>query len=132
MNFKITPIKNLINFKVQQLQLSMRDIINCVSVFSQLPVMQQSTSSSSSMTNSQFRDSSETQTEIIAVHTPQIEHPREFPFVMQKVQRPSSLPITSSNDSSVSTRSSQNNTATTGDDEPDQNNTNDSILTSAN
>lgn len=81
----------------------MRDILNCMTVFSQLPQMQQSTSSS--MTTSGFRDSSETQTEIIAVHTPQIEHPKDFPF-MQKVQRPSSLPITcSSNDSSVSTKS---------------------------
>lgn len=108
----------------------MRDIVNCVSVFSQLPMMQ-STSNSSSMTNSQFRDSSETQTEIIAVHTPQIDHPKEFPFVMQKVQRPSSLPInSSSNDSSVSTRSSQNNTATTGDEEQDK--AIDQVLNSAN
>lgn len=64
------------------------------------------------MTSSGFRDSSETQTEIIAVHTPQIEHPKDFPFI-QKMQRPSSLPITSSsNDSSASTKS---NTATTAD-----------------
>lgn len=88
----------------------MRDIINCMTVFSQLPQVQQS----NSMTSSQLKDSSETQTEIIAVHTPQIEHIKEFPFVMQKMQRPSSLPInSSSNDSSVSTKSSQNNTATT-------------------
>lgn len=85
----------------------MRDILNCMTVFSQLPQMQQSTSSS--MTSSGFRDSSETQTEIIAVHTPQIEHPKEFPF-MHKMQRPSSLHISSSNDSSSSTKS---NTATT-------------------
>lgn len=110
----------------------MRDIVNCVSVFSQLPMMQQQ-GTSSSMTSSQFRDSSETQTEIIAVHTPQIDHPKEFPFVMQKVQRPSSLPInSSSNDSSVSTRSSQNNTATTGDEEPDQNKAIDQVSTSGN
>lgn len=62
------------------------------------------------MTTSGFRDSSETQTEIVAVHTPQIEHPRDFPFV-QKIQRPSSLPInSSSNDSSVSTKSTTGNT----------------------
>jgi hypothetical protein len=85
-----------------------------MTVFTQLPQMQQSTTSS--MTSSQFKDSSETQTEIIAVHTPQIEHPKEFPFVVQKMQRPSSLAInSSSNDSSVSTKSSQNNTATTTD-----------------
>lgn len=86
----------------------MRDILNCMTVFAQLPQMQQSTSNS--MTSSGFRDSSETQTEIIAVHTPQIDHPKEFPFI-QKVQRPSSLPInSSSNNSSASTKS---NTATT-------------------
>ena len=86
----------------------MRDILNCMTVFSQLPQMTQSTSSS--MTTSGFRDSSETQTEIVAVHTPQIEHPKEFPFI-QKIQRPSSLPInSSSNDSSASTKS---NTGTT-------------------
>lgn len=88
----------------------MRDILNCMTVFAQLPHMQQSTSSS--MTTSGFRDSSETQTEIVAVHTPQIEHPRDFPFI-QKSQRPSSLPInSSSNESSASTKS---NTATTTD-----------------
>lgn len=87
----------------------MRDILNCMTVFSQLPQMQQS---STNMTSSGIRDSSETQTEIIAVHTPQIEHPKDFPFI-QKMQRPSSLPInSSSNDSSTSTKS---NTATTAD-----------------
>lgn len=86
----------------------MRDILNCMTVFAQLPQMQQSTS----MSTSGYRDSSETQTEIVAVHTPQIEHPRDFPFI-QKSQRPSSLPInSSSNDSSASTKS---NTATTTD-----------------
>lgn len=106
----------------------MRDIINCVSVFSQLPMVQQQ---SASMTTSQMKGSCETQTEIIAVHTPQIEHQRDFPFVVQKAQRPSSLPInSSSNDSSV--RSSQNNTATTGDDEMEQKNVDEAINTSAN
>lgn len=103
----------------------MRDILNCMTVFTQLPQMQQGTSSNSNnMTMSQFKDSSETQTEIIAVHTPQIEH-KDFPFAMQqKIQRPSSLPInnSSSNDTSMSTKSSQNNTATTGDDMDVQNN----------
>lgn len=90
--------------QVQQLQVSMRDILNCMTVFAQ---MQQS-----NMTSSTFKDSSETQTEIVAVHTPQIEQPKDFPFI-QKVQRPSSLPInSSSNDSSASAKS---NTATTDD-----------------
>lgn len=103
----------------------MRDILNCMTVFTQLPQMQQGTSSNTSnnLGLSQFKDSSETQTEIIAVHTPQIEH-KDFPFaVQQKMQRPSSLPInnSSSNDTSMSTKSSQNNTATTGDDMEIQN-----------
>lgn len=93
----------------------MRDILNCMTVFANLPQMQQS-AGSSNMTMSQFKDSSETQTEIIAVHTPQIEH-KDFPFVIQHRIRPSSLPInnSSSNETSMSTKSSQNNTATTTD-----------------
>lgn len=94
----------------------MRDILNCMTVFANLPQMQQS-AGSSNMTMSQFKDSSETQTEIIAVHTPQIEH-KDFPFVIhQRMTRPSSLPInnSSSNETSMSTKSSQNNTATTTD-----------------
>jgi hypothetical protein len=84
-----------------------------MTVFAHLPQQQQQQSANSSMTASSFKDSSETQTEIIAVHTPQIEHPKDFPFVQQKIQRPSSLPISNSaNDSSASTKS---NTATTGD-----------------
>lgn len=89
----------------------MRDILHCMTVFSQLPQMQQS--ASNSMTTSfGSKDSSETQTEIIAVHTPQLEQPKEFPFV-QKMQRPSSLPINSS--SNASSASTKSNTATTTD-----------------
>lgn len=107
----LTKTCSLLTNQVQQLQLSMRDILNCMTVFAQLPQMQQSTSSS--MSSSQFKDSSETQTEIVAVHTPQIEHPKDFPFI-HKIQRPSSLPInSSSNDSNPSTKS---NTVTTTDD----------------
>ncbi|CAH1709153.1 unnamed protein product [Chironomus riparius] len=113
----LTKTCSMLTNQVQQLQLSMRDILNCMTVFANLPQMQQS-AGSSSMTMSQFKDSSETQTEIIAVHTPQIEH-KDFPFVIQqRMQRPSSLPInnSSSNETSMSTKSSQNNTATTTDD----------------
>lgn len=85
----------------------MRDILNCMTVFSQLPQMQQSNSMTTSIGP---KDSSETQTEIIAVHTPQLEHPKEFPFI-QKMQRPSSLPINSS--SNASSASTKSNTATT-------------------
>lgn len=59
--------------------------------------------------SSGFKDSSETQTEIIAVHTPQVEQLKDFPFV-QKIQRPSSLPINSSSNDST-----KSNSATTGD-----------------
>ncbi|XP_070509404.1 centrosomal protein of 97 kDa isoform X3 [Chironomus tepperi] len=112
----LTKTCSMLTNQVQQLQLSMRDILNCMTVFANLPQMQQS-AGSSSMTMSQFKDSSETQTEIIAVHTPQVEH-KDFPFVIQqRMQRPSSLPInnSSSNETSMSTKSSQNNTATTTD-----------------
>lgn len=107
---------HLILIQVQQLQLSMRDILNCMTLFASLPqnVIQQQLSNS-------LKDTCETQTEIIAVHTPQIENPHHFPFVGNKqIQRPSTLPITSSsNDSSVSTKSSHNNTANTNPDDFD-------------
>lgn len=95
----------------------MRDILNCMTLFASLPqnAIQQQLGSS-------FKDTCETQTEIIAVHTPQIENPHNFPFVGNKhpVQRPSTLPITSSsNDSTASTKSSHNNTANTNTDDFD-------------
>ena len=52
-----------------------------------------------STTAGQTKDSSETQTDIIAVHTPQIENPPPFPFT-SKLARPSTLPISSSSDTS--------------------------------
>lgn len=102
----------------------MRDILNCMTLFTSLPQMQQMTpqqsATASNMMASQFKDSNETQTEIIAVHTPQIEHPQNFPFMaaarQQHPTRPCTLPITSSTDSSISAKSSQQNTATTTDD----------------
>lgn len=102
----------------------MRDILNCMTLFTSLPQMQQMTpqqsATASNMMASQFKDSNETQTEIIAVHTPQIEHPQNFPFMAAARQlhatRPCTLPITSSTDSSISAKSSQQNTATTTDD----------------
>lgn len=88
----------------------MRDILNCMTIFSQLPQMQQSASISSTNT----RGSSETQTDIVAVHTPQIDHQKDFPFT-QKIQRPQSLGIialeihsSSTNDSSVSNTATDN------------------------
>jgi centrosomal protein CEP97 len=73
----------------------MRDILNCMTVFAQLQ-------QTNNLGNPAFKDSSETQTEIVAVHTPQIEQPKDFPF-MQKMQRPCSLPITSSSNESSAT-----------------------------
>lgn len=93
----------------------MRDILNCMTLFASIPqnaLQQQQHQQLSSL----MRDTCETQTEIVAVHTPQIENPQQFPFVAnkQQIQRPSTLPITSSsNDSSASAKSSQNNTAAT-------------------
>ena len=96
----LNKILNQLKFQlpqVQQLQVSMRDILNCMTVFAQLQH-----SNNNNMTSSSFKDSSETQTEIVAVHTPQIEQPKDFPFV-PKVQRPCSLPITSSSNESSAT-----------------------------
>lgn len=97
-----------LTIQVEQLQTSMRDILNCMTVFATLP--------QSGVTSAVLKDSSETQTEIIAVHTPQVDPPAAFPFstITQKhPQRPSSLPITNSSNDSSSCRSSQNNTAET-------------------
>jgi len=102
----LTKTCSILTNQVQQLQVSMGDILNCMTIFSQLPHMQNSCDRT---TSSGFRDSSETQTEIIAVHTPQIENQKDFPFV-HKIQRPSSLPInSSSNNSSASTKSNTGN-----------------------
>lgn len=94
----------------------MRDILNCMTVFASLP--QNSLVANAQHQNfAAFMDNCETQTEIVAVHTPQIENLQQFPYLnanKHHVQRPSTLLITSSsNDSSISTKSSQNNTATT-------------------
>lgn len=88
----------------------MRDILNCMTVFATLP--------QNGLTGVVPKDSCETQTEIVAVHTPQVDVPVIFPFSIigqhkQPLQRPSSLPITNSSNDSSSCRSSQNNTAAT-------------------
>ncbi|XP_017786219.1 PREDICTED: centrosomal protein of 97 kDa isoform X2 [Nicrophorus vespilloides] len=68
--------------QIQQLQGSMQDIAKFMSFFSQIqPTL-----------NQQFKETvAGTQTEIIAVHTPQGEGAKNFPF--QKQARPSSLPL---------------------------------------
>lgn len=72
---------NMLHSQIQQLQGSMQDIIKYMATFSQTPNMQQ-----------QLNDKAiATQTEISAVHTPQGEAGKTFPF--QKQTRPSSLPL---------------------------------------
>lgn len=79
--------------QVQQLQGSMHDILQCMTVFCALP--QKSTAAAaattSSTTTAEVRDNCGTQTEIIAVHTPQVDNP-PFPF-KNRIQRPSTLPL---------------------------------------
>lgn len=66
----------------------MQEILNCMTLFSQLPQIQQQ----QQIRKSNVCDCAGTQTEIVAVHTPQVEQLSEFPFV-QKIARPCSLPI---------------------------------------
>lgn len=80
----------------------MRDIIQCMTMF--LPQQNNNFRQPSSETKTKdVRDSCSTQTEIIAVHTPQVENP-PFPFKKStsiigsgnnKLQRPSTLPLDS-------------------------------------
>jgi hypothetical protein len=60
-----------------------------MTLFSQLPHVQQQ---QLQMQDMKVQGSTSTQTEIVAVHTPQLEHLSEFPFI-QKIPRPCSLPI---------------------------------------
>ncbi|KAF5289116.1 hypothetical protein FQA39_LY15218 [Lamprigera yunnana] len=72
---------NMLHSQVQQLQGSMQDIIKFMSTLTQIPSVQQ-----------HIKDNAiATQTEISAVHTPQGEAGKIFPF--QKQNRPSSLPL---------------------------------------
>lgn len=105
---------NVIIFEVQQLQGSMRDILNCLTLFCNLPQenvkrlltagvaealstapdsalhVSNSSTNDAIKTFSERRDSAATQTEIVAVHTPQLENQYNFPF--NKI-RPSTLPF---------------------------------------
>lgn len=84
--------------KVQQLQGSMRDILECMTVFCKAQQLQQQNHSNMTQSNTaaEVKDSSATQTEIVAVHTPQVEN-LPFPFV-NKLQRPSTLSLGDSSD----------------------------------
>lgn len=87
--------------KVQQLQGSMRDILECMSVFCKLPNNQADAANDVETAKPDVRDSCSTQTDIVAVHTPQVENVAHFPF---KMQRPSTLFLSDTNDSTSSTR----------------------------
>lgn len=69
-----------------------------MTVFCKMPPQSMTDSSSSAATSVEVKDSSGTQTEIVAVHTPQVES-LPFPFV-NKVTRPSTLPLVESNEAS--------------------------------
>lgn len=78
----------------------MRDILECMTVFcnaQQLQQQNQSMAAQSNNTTAEVKDSSATQTEIVAVHTPQVEN-LPFPFV-NKLQRPSTLSLGDGSDS---------------------------------
>lgn len=83
--------------QVQQLQGSMHDILQCVTVFCKLPQPDENPARKAmgdATHNSGAAGScSSTQTEIVAVHTPQVDNP-PFPFrPNHKLQRPSTLPL---------------------------------------
>lgn len=81
----------------------MRDIIQCMSVLCKIPQNQGDFSGvGSDDKKPEIKDSSGTQTEIIAVHTPQVEN-LPFPFA-NKMPRPSTLSLTDSNGPSNSIR----------------------------
>ncbi|CAD6998720.1 unnamed protein product [Ceratitis capitata] len=84
----------MLTSQVQQLQGSMRDILNCLTLFCNLPQENVkkllSAGVADALSANEKRDSAATQTEIIAVHTPQIENQSNFPF---SKTRPSSLPL---------------------------------------
>lgn len=80
--------------QVQQLQGSMHDILQCMTVFCKLPQQSEAIPSKTTTTTStQSADSCSTQTDIVAVRTPQVDNP-PFPFSPNtKLQRPSTLPL---------------------------------------
>lgn len=81
----------------------MRDIIQCMTVLYKLPPsqeQQQTIEENKPKPVPEVRDSSSTQTEIIAVHTPQVEN-LPFPFA-NKLPRPSTLMLIETNESAAS------------------------------
>lgn len=85
--------------QVQQLQGSMRDIIQCMTMMCKIPSNQEppaAVDESKTKSAPEVRDSSGTQTEIVAVHTPQVED-LPFPFA-NKLPRPSTLMLIETNE----------------------------------
>lgn len=81
----------------------MRDIIQCMSVLCKIPQNQTDVAGiGSDERKTDIKDSSGTQTEIIAVHTPQVEN-LPFPFA-NKMPRPSTLSLSDASGSSSSFR----------------------------
>lgn len=101
----------------------MRDILHCMTAFCKLPP-QQTMSDSASTSTIDVKDSSATQTEIVAVHTPQVEN-LPFPFI-NKVTRPSTLPLVESNEASPR-KLSMENTISSNKDQSPENDQKDSI-----
>ncbi|XP_021700503.1 uncharacterized protein LOC5564446 [Aedes aegypti] len=93
----LTKTCSMLMNQVQQLQTSVKDIVTCMQFFANANMSACTVETSSSS----LKDSCETQTEIVAVHTPQVEQLPAFPFkaassASSKLTRPSSLPISSS------------------------------------
>lgn len=93
----------LLTDQVQQLQSSIGTIVNCLTMVCNLPqdALKKQINSSSDPEESEGsnatepRDSSATQTDLIAVHTPQLEDLSNFPFTKP---RPSTLALESNHD----------------------------------
>lgn len=81
----------------------MRDIIQCMNVLYKLPNNQSDAVAGgvADAAKQEVKGSCSTQTEIVAVHTPQVENLPLFPF---KMARPSTLSLSDTNDSSSSAR----------------------------
>uniref|UniRef100_A0A1A9WXV8 Centrosomal protein of 97 kDa n=1 Tax=Glossina brevipalpis TaxID=37001 RepID=A0A1A9WXV8_9MUSC len=105
----LTKTCSMLTSQVQQLQGSMRDILNCLTLFCNLPQENVkrllTTGVAEALSGSERCDSAATQTEIIAVHTPQMEH---FPF--SRI-RPSTLPLVENKQ--TSTKASENSISNT-------------------
>ncbi|CAH1991339.1 unnamed protein product [Acanthoscelides obtectus] len=74
----------MLQTQIQQLQNSMQDIVKVMTVFSQTAGINHQLNNENGIA---------TQTEIVAVHTPQGEAAKVFPFQKQPQSRPSSLPL---------------------------------------